>query len=102
MEIEELAGIANDFRHAAANAMRRRFTKTYIADNGYDLELATSQLADSKADLIAFGRPFIANPDLVERLQSGALPAEINPATIYGGGAAGYTDYPRFTETSGS
>lgn len=82
-------------------SLRRRFTKTYIANNGYDLELATSNVAEGKADLIAFGRPFIANPDLVERLQSGAPLADINPATIYGGGAAGYTDYPRFTDASG-
>jgi 2,4-dienoyl-CoA reductase-like NADH-dependent reductase (Old Yellow Enzyme family) len=47
-----------------------------------------------KADLIAFGRPFIANPDLVERLKSGAPLAQLNPATLYGGGAEGYTDYP--------
>ncbi|MBD9389129.1 alkene reductase [Agrobacterium sp. AGB01] len=83
-------------------SLRRRFSKTYIANNGYDLDLATSQLADKKADLIAFGRPFISNPDLVERLQSGAPLAEMNPATLYGGGAAGYTDYARFNETSGS
>lgn len=82
-------------------SLRRRFSKTYIANNGYGLELATSHLTDGKADLIAFGRPFIANPDLVERLQSGALLADINPATIYGGGAAGYTDYPRYTDGSG-
>ncbi|EKF60743.1 oxidoreductase [Agrobacterium albertimagni AOL15] len=81
-------------------SLRRRFSKTYIANNGYGLELATSHLADGKADLIAFGRPFIANPDLVERLQSGAPLAEMNPATLYGGGAAGYTDYPRFADTS--
>uniref|UniRef100_A0A7C1NWE7 Alkene reductase n=1 Tax=Agrobacterium albertimagni TaxID=147266 RepID=A0A7C1NWE7_9HYPH len=82
-------------------SLRRRFSKTYIANNGYDLELAASHLADGKADLIAFGRPFIANPDLVERLQTGAPLAEMNPATLYGGGAAGYTDYPRFADTSG-
>jgi N-ethylmaleimide reductase len=82
-------------------SLRRRFTRTYIANNGYDLGLATSHLADGKADLIAFGRPFIANPDLVERLQTGAPLAEINPATLYGGGAAGYTDYPRATEARG-
>lgn len=82
-------------------SLRRRFSKTYIANNGYGLELATSHLAGGKADLIAFGRPFIANPDLVERLQTGAPLADINPATIYGGGAAGYTDYPRFADTSG-
>lgn len=81
-------------------SLRRRFSKTYIANNGYGLELATSHLAGGKADLIAFGRPFIANPDLVERLQTGAPLADINPATIYGGGAAGYTDYPRFADTS--
>ena len=46
-----------------------------------------------KADLIAFGRPFIANPDLVERLKSSA-PLPAHPATLYGGGAEGYTDYP--------
>ena len=77
-------------------SLRRRFSKTYIANNGYDLELATSHLAEGKADLFAFGRPFIANPDLVERLQSGAPLAQMNPATLYGGGAAGYTDYPAF------
>ncbi len=82
-------------------SLRRRFTRTYIANNGYDLGLATSHLADGKADLIAFGRPFIANPDLVERLQTGVPLAEINPARLYGGGAAGYTDYPRATEAPG-
>ena len=82
-------------------SLRRRFSKTYLANNGYDLELATSHLADGKADMFAFGRPFIANPDLVERLQNGSPMAEMNPATLYGGGAAGYTDYPAFAEASG-
>lgn len=63
-----------------------------IVNNGYDLALAQKQLAEGKADLVAFGRPFIANPDLVERLKSGASLAQPNPATIYG--AEGYTDYP--------
>jgi N-ethylmaleimide reductase len=82
-------------------SLRRRFSRTYIANNGYDLGLATSNVEEGKADLIAFGRPFIANPDLVERLRSGAPLSEMNPATLYGGGAAGYTDYPRFADTSG-
>ena len=43
---------------------------------------------------MAFGRPFISNPDLVERLRRGAPLAEIDKATLYGGGAHGYTDYP--------
>lgn len=82
-------------------SLRRRFKNTYIGNNGYDLELATSHLAEGKADLFAFGRPFIANPDLVERLQTGAPLAQANPSTIYGGTADGYTDYPAFAAASG-
>ena len=78
--------------------LRRRFTRTYIANNGYDLPLASARLAEGKADLIAFGRAFISNPDLVERLQSGAPLAALNPATLYGGGAEGYIDYPTSAE----
>ncbi|HEX5805821.1 MAG TPA: alkene reductase [Macromonas sp.] len=78
------------------DALRRRFKQTYLANNGYDREFATVQLNEDKADLFAFGRPFISNPDLVERLKTGAALAQINPATLYGGGAAGYTDYPTF------
>ena len=99
--VEGATGGPRDVAPFDYGSLRRRFSRTYIANNGYDLDLATSHLADGKADLIAFGRLFIANPDLVERLQSGAPLAEINPATIYGGGAAGYTDYPRFDQASG-
>jgi len=44
--------------------------------------------------MIAFGRPFISNPDLVERLKTGAALNPLDPTTLYGGGAKGYTDYP--------
>ena len=74
--------------------LRRRFGNTYIANNGYTADLATQKLADGSADLFAFGRPFIANPDLVQRFKTGAPLADLNPATLYGGGSAGYTDYP--------
>lgn len=74
--------------------LRKRFSGAYIANNGYDLDLAQAHLAADEADLIAFGRPFIANPDLVARLKTGAPLDAMNPATIYGGGAEGYTDYP--------
>lgn len=100
--VEGATGGPRDVAPFDYGSLRRRFSNTYIANNGYSLELATSHLADGKADLIAFGRPFIANPDLVERLQSNAPLADITPATLYGGGAEGYTDYPRFAETSGS
>ncbi|OBR78911.1 alkene reductase [Xanthomonas arboricola] len=75
-------------------ALRSKFTRTYLANNGYDLELANAQLRAGNVDLVAFGRPFISNPDLVERLHTGAALAPLNPATLYGGGAEGYIDYP--------
>jgi N-ethylmaleimide reductase len=81
-------------------SLRRRFNNTYIANNGYDLELAASRLAEGKADLFAFGRPFIANPDLVERLKMRAPLAMFDHATLYGGGSAGYTDYPAIAATN--
>jgi N-ethylmaleimide reductase len=74
--------------------LRRRFRGTYIANNGYDRTAAETALAAGKADLIAFGRPFIANPDLVERLRRDAPLNELDQATLYGGGEKGYTDYP--------
>jgi N-ethylmaleimide reductase len=79
--------------------LRRRFTRTYLANNGYDLQLANARLAEGKADLFAFGRAFISNPDLVERLKAGAPLAALNPASLYGGGAQGYTDYPTLADS---
>ncbi|WP_158149959.1 alkene reductase [Pantoea agglomerans] len=81
-------------------SLRRRFKNTYIGNNGYDLALASDHLAQDKADLFAFGRPFISNPDFVERLKSGAPLAPLNPETLYGGGAEGYTDYPSLSGNS--
>lgn len=51
-------------------------------------------VADGAADLVAFGRPFIANPDLTHRLRHDLPLADADRRTFYGGGAAGYTDYP--------
>ncbi len=65
----------------------------WMVNNGYDLPLAEKALADG-ADLVAFGRPFIANPDLVNRLRVGGPFNEVDAKTLYGGGEAGYTDYP--------
>jgi N-ethylmaleimide reductase len=75
-------------------ALRSRFRGAWIANNGYDRAMAETAVADGRADLIAFGRPFISNPDLVERLRDDAPLAQLNRATLYGGGAEGYTDYP--------
>ena len=65
-----------------------------MANNGYDLDLAQAALREGRADLIAFGRPFIANPDLVERLRDRAPLNALDQDTLYGGDAKGYTDYP--------
>ena len=70
------------------------FDGVFMANNGYDLALATDAVHAKRADLIAFGRPFIANPDLVQRLNVKAPLNTPDPATMYGGGAGGYIDYP--------
>ncbi len=75
-------------------ALRRAFNGLYMANNGYNLDLAVQARREDRADLIAFGRPFISNPDLVERLRSGTPLAEADKATFYGGDAQGYIDYP--------
>lgn len=75
-------------------ALRSRYRGTWIANNGYDRALAENAVASGRADLIAFGRLFISNPDLVERLRNDSPLAQLNRATLYGGGAEGYTDYP--------
>ena len=66
----------------------------WMVNNGYDQALAESAVT-AGADLVAFGRPYISNPDLVERLQHNAALAPSDRVTYYGGGAQGYTDYPR-------
>ena len=100
--VEGATGGPRDVAPFDFGALRQRFKNTYIANNGYDVELATSRINDDKADLIAFGRPFIGNPDLVKRLKTGAPLASFNPATLYGGGATGYIDYPTLAESSAS
>ena len=92
--VEGATGGPRDIASFDFEALRRKFKNTYLANNGYNLDLATARLKQGLADLFAFGRPFIANPDLVERLKIGAPLASFNPAALYGGGAAGYTDYP--------
>ncbi|WP_144141958.1 alkene reductase [Paraburkholderia sp. BCC1884] len=74
--------------------LRQAFDGLFMANNGYDMPLAQSTLKAKRADLIAFGRPFISNPDLVERLRIGAPLNEPDKNTMYGGGAQGYIDYP--------
>lgn len=75
--------------------IRRNFSKTLIVCGGYDLERAKDVIEDGIADLVAFGRPFINNPDLVERfINKWPLAAEVKPDLFYTGDDKGYTDYP--------
>jgi N-ethylmaleimide reductase len=92
--IEGATGGPRDFAPFDYASLRKRFAGAYLANNGYDLVLAEKALATGAADLIAFGKLFISNPDLVERLRRGAPLNEWDKATFYGGGAKGYTDYP--------
>src|ERR1700738_5147683 len=96
--IEGATGGPRDIAPFDYGSLRKRFKQAYIANNGYDFELATKVLAADEADLIAFGKPFLANPDLVERLKRGAPLNAADKATFYGGSAKGYTDYPALGE----
>ena len=79
--------------------LKAMFSGLYMANNGYDLKLAEEVRQQLRADLIAFGRPFITNPDLVERLRTGTPLAPSSDKTHwYGGGAEGYTDYKPATK----
>jgi len=73
---------------------RRAFRGSYIANNGYDRAMAMAAVDAGRADAVAFGRLFLANPDLVQRLQRGAPLNAPNPQTFYTPGPVGYTDYP--------
>ena len=75
-------------------ALREAFTGVIIGAGNYTLDKANVLLDKGFIDAAAFGRPYIANPDLAIRLQKNAELNQLNPDTLYGGGAEGYTDYP--------
>ncbi|MDX2300022.1 MAG: alkene reductase [Xanthomonadaceae bacterium] len=75
-------------------ALRRRFGGVWMLNNGYDGNGAAQAVGAGRADLIAMGRPLIANPDYVERLRRNAPLNALDATTLYGGDAHGYTDYP--------
>lgn len=86
---------------AVMELIRERYRGTLIVCGGYDRTRAEAALAERRADLIAFGRPFIANPDLPERLLQNAALNVSDPETFYGGGVKGYVDYPTLKQLSG-
>ena len=80
-------------------AIRKRFEHTLIFSGGYTMERAENELKNGIANLIAFGRPFINNPDLVERFTKGLLLSkDLDMNTFYSPGEKGYTDYPVHTK----
>ena len=81
--------------------MRERYRGALIIAGGFDYDTAEGWVQQGKADLIAFGRKFLANPDLPERFRSGASLNADDPSTYYGGGAKGYTDYPTLARERG-
>ena len=84
----------HDASHPMMAALRQAFHGGIIACGGFKRENGEAILARGVADLIAIGKPFIANPDLVERLRRDAPLNKWDPATFYGGGEKGFTDYP--------
>jgi 2,4-dienoyl-CoA reductase-like NADH-dependent reductase (Old Yellow Enzyme family) len=80
--------------HEQTASIKRLFEGPVIVNDHYDLAGAETTVASGRADAVAFGRAFISNPDLVERLKSGAPLNAWDPATFYSHGPKGYTDYP--------
>lgn len=75
-------------------SIREKYRGNLILSGGYDPARAETDLQGGKGDLVAFGRPFIANPDLIDRWQQGAEMNEARMDLLYTPGEAGYTDYP--------
>ena len=90
------AAAAYDFDYVALRAAYKNAggKAAWMVNNAYNRDMAEAVVTDGRADLVAFGKLFIANPDLVRRLRENANLNEPDKATFYGGGAKGYTDYP--------
>ena len=88
----------DDLEHGAVPvplaALRKEFQGMLIVANGFTRLTATQVLAEDLADAVAFGRLFIANPDLPGRFRLNSPLNPLDEATLYGGDAKGYTDYP--------
>jgi N-ethylmaleimide reductase len=92
--VDHSAGGAPPVPPSIKETFRKTFKGTLILSGGYDAARAESDLASGRADLIAVGKSFLANPDLVERWQSKAPLNPPDPSTFYTPGPKGYTDYP--------
>ena len=88
------------FDYAAMKAAYRQAggRGAWMVNNGYDPVLAEDAIASGRADLVAFGKAFICMPDLAARIRNGGPYQGLDKATMYGGGAKGYTDYPALAD----
>ncbi|MEH1781569.1 MAG: alkene reductase [Nostoc sp.] len=94
---EEMADFGREHTTMPTSYIRDRFCGTLIVNGGYNQERANAVLTSQKADLISFGKLFIANPDLPRRFLLNAPLNQIDPTTLGGAGEKGYTDYPFLT-----
>lgn len=92
--VEGATGGPRDIAPFDFHALRKRFRGIWMVNNGYTREMAIDAVASGYADLVAFGKLFIANPDLVERLRVDAPLNALDGDHLFGGGAEGYTTYP--------
>jgi N-ethylmaleimide reductase len=92
--IEGATGGPRDIAPFDFRALRREFDGPWMVNNGYTRDMALDAIESGQADLVAFGRPYVANPDLVDRLRVDAPLAELTRENLFGGDARGYTDYP--------
>jgi N-ethylmaleimide reductase len=104
--VEGATGGPRDIAPFDYGALRRRYKENHshgvwIVNNGYTRTMALDAVASGAADMVAFGKAYISNPDLVERLKLDAPLAPLQQATLYGGGAHGYTDYPALDQADG-
>ncbi|HEY8402407.1 MAG TPA: alkene reductase [Cytophagaceae bacterium] len=100
LHLTEPSNVA-DIPYAEPNVAKRYrpiYKGTLMINGGFDKEKGNKVIEDGDADLVSFGRPFISNPDLVERFRKNAELTAWDPATFYVPGAKGYTDYPVLEE----
>ncbi|MEQ1488847.1 MAG: alkene reductase, partial [Methylotenera sp.] len=87
-------GMGGEVQTFDFNELRKHFKNAYMANLAYDKARGNAAIASGHADCIAYGVPFLANPDLVERFRANAPLNEADGNSFYGGDAKGYTDYP--------
>ena len=95
--VESFPGNGDDGRDLLQR-LRAHYDGFYMANGGYDAEMAREAIESGYAEAVTFGRPFIANPDLPHRMALNAEMNEPDPDTFYGGGKEGYIDYPTLEE----